>query len=150
MEVRCEWAARKTCVIKMAVRQRIDACYYMVKYSHTGLEQVWCDLFTVPDQKWKINIQSRIDFPRDINQYISITTIINLWNKKVVNILGEERNGIFLSNVTMLSRLPKPVELSHKWVLKNSSIRSQNFTLYDLMSHKKFLLKFLQDAQMLV
>ncbi len=40
MEVQCAWVAGKTCVRRTTVGVRTDACYYVVKYSHTGLEQV--------------------------------------------------------------------------------------------------------------
>ena len=40
MEVWCAWVEGKTCVIRKMVGKRIDPCYYMVKYSHTRLEQV--------------------------------------------------------------------------------------------------------------
>ena len=40
MGVRCAWVLWKTFVIRTAVGQWTDPRYYMVKYSHTGLEQV--------------------------------------------------------------------------------------------------------------
>ena len=41
-EVWYAWVAGKTYVRWKRVRQRTYPCYYMVKYSHTGLEHVTC------------------------------------------------------------------------------------------------------------
>ena len=50
------------------------------------------------------------------------------------------------SREILLSRLPKHVELSHKWI-KKSSIRSHIFTLDCLMIQKTHPLKSLLDVQ---
>ena len=61
------------------------------------------------------------------------------WNLQAAQILREERDGEFIFKENMLSRVPKPVELSHEWFLNISSIRSQNVSLEYLMSKKKTL-----------
>ena len=40
MEVQCVWDTEKTCVRRTAVGQWTNPRYYLVKYSHIGLEQV--------------------------------------------------------------------------------------------------------------
>ena len=42
----------------------------------------------------------------------------NGWNTQVLHILHEELDGKFIFKGNMLSRITKPVEISHEWVLK--------------------------------
>ena len=60
-----------------------------------------------------------IIFLRDTEGRICINEINNGWNTNNVHIFHEELYGKFLFKVNLLSRLPKPVELSNKWILKN-------------------------------
>ena len=53
-----------------------------------------------------------------MKQLIRTITISNGWNTLVVKILCEERGGKFIFKLNLISILTKPVELSHKWVLK--------------------------------
>ena len=107
----------------------------------------WCKPFRQPWSNVKIQNQPKNNFPRDTKQRIQKIAIKNGWNTHIVQIFCEKCDGKFLFKVNMISRLPNPVELSHEWVLKNSSIRIHNFTLDCLMSQKKDLLRSLQDIQ---
>ena len=54
----------------------------------------------------------KINLTRDTNQHIHKVTI---------------SNGMFNFKGNILSRLPKPVELSHKWVLTNFKYQEEEF-----------------------
>ena len=54
----------------------------------------------------------KINFQHDTKLRIWGISINNGWNKQIVQILREKRDGNFLFKVNFLSRLPKPVELS--------------------------------------
>ena len=58
MKMRCAWDAGKTCVIRIRVEQRTDPCYYMVKYSHTGLENVSRSKSEFLDLLWESTTQT--------------------------------------------------------------------------------------------
>ena len=72
-------------------------------------------------------------FPHGTKQPIRKILMNNGWHKLVAQILREERDDIFIFKVNMLRRLPKPVELSHKWVLKKCQYQEPIFyaTLFD-------------------
>ena len=46
-------------------------------------------------------------------QFISKIAINNVWNTQVVHILCEKHDGKFHSKGNILSRIPKPIEISH-------------------------------------
>ena len=73
--------------------------------------------------------------------------INNCCNTQLILILCEKRDGKFNFKGNFLSRLTNPVELSHEWVLKISSVRIHSFTIDGFMRHKKDPLKSLQDVQ---
>ena len=61
----------------------------------------------------------KINVPRDTNQHIIEIETNNGWNTQIVHILREKRDGKFIFKDNLLSRLKKPLELSHKWVNMN-------------------------------
>ena len=67
----------------------------------------------------KSRLNPKIYFPFNTKWCIRYIAINNGCNKKVVKILCEESGGDFTFRINMPSRLPKPIELSHKWVLKS-------------------------------
>ena len=54
-------------------------------------------------------------------------TINNGCNKQVVHILREDHDGKFLLKGSLISSLPNPVELSHKWVFTNLKYQDPEF-----------------------
>ena len=88
-----------------------------------------------------------IFIPHDTKKRRREISINNGYNTQVVQILCGERVVKFIFKGKLLRRPPKPVEISHEWVLKISNIRSQNFTLDYLMIHKEDLLNPLQVLQ---
>ena len=75
----------------------------------------------------KSRFNQKIKFPRNTKQRICETEIKNGWNPQVVNTLREESDGKFIFKGNMISRVPKNVELSHKWILKNTKFQEQVF-----------------------
>ena len=71
-----------------------------------------CETFTVALIK---RAESRFNnvFLRDIKRCIREIVTNNGWNTQVVQILREIRDGKFIFKHNILSRIPKPVELSH-------------------------------------
>ena len=59
------------------------------------------------------------NFPCDKKWRIRQIAINNGWNTQIVQVLLEKRDLKFIFKVNLLNILPKPVELSHKWVLEN-------------------------------
>ena len=68
----------------------------------------------------------KIKFPRDPMLLVHKNAIKSGCNTQVVQILCEERGGKIHSKGNMLSRLIKPVELSHEWVLTNFKYQEQS------------------------
>ena len=54
-------------------------------------------------------------------------TLKNGWNTQVVHILHEKRDSKFIFKGNMISRLSKPVEISHAWVLTNFQYQEPAF-----------------------
>ena len=65
--------------------------------------------------------------PHDTKQRIRKIAINNGWNTHIFQILREKHDGNFLFNGNLLSRLPKPVELSYEWVKINFNYQEPEF-----------------------
>ena len=74
--------------------------------------------YNKPDKTFKIKIKPKDNYPSDTRQHISSFEMKNIWNKQVVQILCEERDGDTSFRWNLIIRLPKPVEISYEWVLK--------------------------------
>ena len=88
------------------------------------------DVSTFPTTliKWaKSRINQNNNFPRDTKQRIHKITINNDWNTQIIQIFSEKRDGTFILKVNLLSRLKKPVELSHEWVLTKFKYQEPEF-----------------------
>ena len=53
--------------------------------------------------------------------------MINDWEAHILHIMHEKLDCMFHLKVNMISRLPKPVELSHEWVLKILKYQEPSF-----------------------
>ena len=89
------------------------------------------------------------NFPRDTKQHIC-TIAIKYWKPQIVQILREERDGMFHFKGYILSRLPKHTQLSNTWVLANFKHQEPAFMIDYLMSLMKIILKSLQVLQIMV
>ena len=99
----------------------------------------------------KSRFNEKINFSHDTKRRVYKILINNGWNTPVFHILPEECYGKFIFKVNVFSRLPTPVELSHRWVLKNFKYQEPLF--YAICfddSSKKDLLKPLQAVQSLM
>ena len=65
----------------------------------------------------KYKIQQK-QIPHDTKQCMRKITINNGWNTQIAQILHEEPDGTFIFKVILISRLPKPVAISHEFVLE--------------------------------
>ena len=74
-----------------------------------------------------IKMQSKIILPHDTKRRIFSIAINNGWNTQVVQILCERRDGEFIFKGNILSMIPKPVELSHNWVLTDFKYQEPAF-----------------------
>ena len=75
----------------------------------------------------KLIFNQKIKFSRDMKRHIHTIAIKNGWNTQIIQILYEECDGKFQFYGNLLSRLPNPVELSHKWVLKICKYQEPSF-----------------------
>ena len=64
---------------------------------------------------------------RDTKQRIQEIATNNGWNTQIVQILREMRDGNFLFKRKFLSRLTKPVELTHNWIKKMFKYQDPEF-----------------------
>ena len=79
----------------------------------------------IKSEKYRSN--QKINLPLDTKRRIRKIVINNFWNTQIVHILHKKRDGIFIFKGNMLSRLTKPVELSHDWVLTNLKYQEPEF-----------------------
>ena len=75
----------------------------------------------------KSRFNNKINFPRDTERHIHIIAKQNVCSTQVVYIFHGERDNKFIFKVNLLSILPKPVELSHEWVLTNFKYQEPEF-----------------------
>ena len=111
------------------------------------------DISTLPldlIKREKKDFKSKINLLRYIKWRGYKIAINNGWNTQIFQRLQKEHDGKFHFKSNILSRLPNTVEISHKWIFKFSSIRSQHFILGFLMSLRRVLLEFLHVVQRLV
>ena len=66
----------------------------------------------------KSRFNQKIKVPHYTKLRIRIIVINNCWATQVVQIFHEERDSKFIFQVNLRNILPKPVEMSHKLVLK--------------------------------
>ena len=76
-------------------------------------------------------------------RHIREIAINNGWNTQIVQILHEKLDGKFLFNINFLSRLPKPVGLSHEWIKTYFKYQEPEFysRLFDEYVQRHIILK---------
>ena len=86
------------------------------------IEEKWFDEMNLADgttfitpliKGAKTGVNQKRKFPLDTKQHIREIAINNGWNTYNFRILYEIRDGDFLFKGKFLTRLPKPVELTH-------------------------------------
>ena len=63
----------------------------------------------------------------DTKGCIQEISINNGWNTQIFQILREKCDGNFVFKGNLISRLPKPVELTHKWTNTNYKYQEPKF-----------------------
>ena len=93
-----------------------------------AIEEEWFDDMNLTDgatfltaliKHAKSRFNQKIKFPCDTKRRKQEITINNGWNVLIVQRLREKHDGIILFRVKFISRIPEPVELSHKCIKTN-------------------------------
>ena len=72
-------------------------------------------------------IESIKKIARDTKQRIQQIARNNGWNTQIVHIFCEKCDGDFIFKENFISRLPKPVGISHEWIKLNFKYQNPEF-----------------------